>query len=101
MSEKDILQKAQDLVESTQNHQNQELPVDENQEKKQETKTESLKDIQNESSQEEDSHQKKLGYKRSIHYKNPKWWHFLGMGLIIIVLLWIIALLFPYIPPVL
>lgn len=100
MSEKDILQKAKDLIESSKNHQTQEKTIEDNEQKK-DSKKESLMNKEESSSTEEDLHPRKLGYKRKIHYKNPKWWHFLGMGLIIVILLWIIILLFPYVPLIL
>lgn len=109
MSEKDVMQRAEDLVKSVENTE------PDKEEKILEIKEEEIKDNKKKSlvptdaeelipsKKDKDNPQvfkvKKLGYHRQTHYKPPRWWHFLGMTMIILILIAIIGILMPYIPP--
>lgn len=102
MSEKDILQRADELlkdesIESTsltedvQEDADTQIPL-------KPTEAEELLKIKDEDSQV--FRLRRLGYRRKTHYKKPAWWMFVLGIILILFLIAIIGIQLPYIPPV-
>lgn len=101
MSEKDVLKRADELIESASHS-----LIEDNQEATEKTQKSLLKPTEAEEmlkNKKEDSkvfRLRRLGYNREIHYKKPAWWMFVLGIILILFLIAIIGIQLPYIPPV-
>lgn len=101
MSEKDVLQRADELISSASTSLTEDM---------QEELKEPQKTLSNPTEAEEILKSKKenskvfrlrrLGYNRKTHYKKPTWWMFVLGIILILFLIAIIGIQLPYIPPV-
>lgn len=101
MSEKDVLQRADELIESASTSLTED--VQEELKDSQETllkPTEAEEMLKNKNADSKVFRLRRLGYNREIHYKKPTWWMFVLGILLILFLIAIIGIQLPYIPPV-
>lgn len=108
MSEKDVIERADDLINSLEDNkpdkkQKKSLELKEQEETKKKKKLNATDAEEVLQSREQENSQvfkiKRLGYHRLTHYRSPKWWSFLALSIIILVLIALIGIQLPYIPP--
>lgn len=101
MSEKDVLQRANELIENSSVYSTEDIQDETVETQKTLSKpTEAEEILGNKKDNSEVFRLRRLGYHRKTHYKKPTWWMFVLGIVFILFLIAIIGIQLPYIPPV-